>query len=201
MSKLLPIILVVLVLAGQGVIAYLFIPSAAEVAAAGGGEGHGEEAAPAEEHAEAPAEHGEEPAEEAAHGEEEAAHGGGHGEEAHGEGDAEHAADPNATTEVDLGGFKITVFQPAANTTLFVDFHLSGSVKASQASEFKKLYEANQFKFRDQVNVIIRSSGIEDFTDAGLGLLKNQILEKTNRTLGKPLLLSVAFPEFSFIEQ
>jgi hypothetical protein len=188
----------VVVLIGQGVIAFLFLPSAAEVAAvAHGGTPEGD--ADAEEHAEEPAEggHGEEAA---AHGEEDG-HGGGHGEEAHGEGDAEHAADPNATTEVDLGGFKITVFQPAANTTLFVDFHLSGTVKASQAGEFKRLYEANQFKFRDQVNVIIRSSGIEDFTDAGLGLLKNQILEKTNRTLGKPLLLSVAFPEFSFIEQ
>ena len=199
MSKLLPIILVVMVLAGQGVIAFLFLPSAAEVAAIANGEAPAEEPA-AEEHAEEPA-HGEAHAEEpAAHGEAPAEeHGGGHGG-GHGE-DAEHAHEPSETTEVDLGGFKITVFQPAANTTLFVDFHLSGTVKTTQAGEFKHLYDSNQFKFRDQVNVIIRSSGIEDFTDAGLGLLKNQILEKTNRTLGKPLLLSVAFPEFSFIEQ
>lgn len=198
MSKLLPIILVVVVLIGQGVIAFLFVPSAAEVAAAA----NGEEAAAADEHATAD-EHGEaaadahgggHEAEAAGHGD---AHGGGHG----GEAGEEHAAEPHETTEVDLGGFKITVFQPAANTTLFVDFHLSGTVKTAQAGEFKHLFEANQFKFRDQVNVIIRSSGMEDFTDAGLGLLKNQILEKTNRTLGKPLLISVAFPEFSFIEQ
>lgn len=200
MSKLLPIILVVMVLIGQGVIAYLFLPSAAEVAAVANGEGEAAatEDSPAEEEATHGDAHAEEPA---AHGEEASAeHGEGHGGE-HGEEDAEHAHEPHETTEVDLGAFKITVFQPAANTTLFVDFQLSGTVKTTQAGEFKHLYEANKFKFRDQVNVIIRSSGMEDFTDAGLGLLKNQILEKTNRTLGKPLLLSVAFPEFSFIEQ
>lgn len=190
MSKLLPIILVLVVLIGQGVIAFLFVPSAAEVAAVANGEPAAE--ATADEHA-APAEHAAAPA----HGEAHADAHGGHGDE-HGE---EHAAEPHETTEVDLGGFKITVFQPAANTTLFVDFHLSGTVKTAQAGEFKHLFDANQFKLRDQVNVIIRSSGMEDFTDAGLGLLKNQILEKTNRTLGKPLLISVAFPEFSFIEQ
>lgn len=182
MSKLLPIILVVVVLTGQGVIAYLFLPSAAEVAAIANGESV---AAPPE----------------VAHGHEaENAHGGAHGS-GHGAEDSEHAAEPSETTEVDLGAFKITVFQPAANTTLFVDFQLSGTVKTTQAAEFKHLFESNKFRFRDQVNVIIRGSGIEDFTDAGLGLLKNQILEKTNRALGKPLLLSVAFPEFSFIEQ
>ncbi len=189
MSKLLPIILVLVVLIGQGVIAYLFVPSAAEVAAVAGGEAPADAA---DEHA-APAEHAAAPAHGEAH---EEAHGG-HGD-AHGD---EHAAEPHETAEVDLGGFKITVFQPAANTTLFVDFHLSGTVKTAQAAEFKSLFDANQFKLRDQVNVIIRSSGMEDFTDAGLGLLKNQILEKTNRTLGKPMLISVAFPEFSFIEQ
>lgn len=194
MSKLLPIILVVVVLIGQGVIAFLFLPSAAEVAAIANGEAP--EAAAEEAHGDEAAEDAH-ATEEAAHGEEHGEHGGGHGEE----GDSEHAAEPHETTEVELGAFKITVFQPAANTTLFVDFQLSGTVKTTQASEFKHLYEANKFKFRDQVNVIIRSSGIEDFTDAGLGLLKNQILEKTNRALGKPLLLSVAFPEFSFIEQ
>lgn len=188
MSKLLPIILVAVVLIGQGVIAFLFVPSAAEVAAAANGD------SPTEAAGNAPADD--------AHGEKQGSgHGGGHGDAHGGTSDDERAAEPHETTEVDLGGFKITVFQPAANTTLFVDFHLSGTVKSSQAGEFKHLFDANQFKLRDQVNVIIRSSGMEDFTDAGLGLLKNQILEKTNRTLGKPLLISVAFPEFSFIEQ
>ncbi len=183
MSKLLPIILVLVVLIGQGVIAYLFVPSAAEVAAVAGGEAPADAAA--DEHG-APAEHAAAPA---------------HGEDAHGGHGDEHATEPHESTEVDLGAFKITVFQPAANSTLFVDFHLSGTVKTTQAAEFKAIFDANQFKLRDQVNVIIRGSGMEDFTDAGLGLLKNQILEKTNRTLGKPMLISVAFPEFSFIEQ
>ena len=40
-----------------------------------------------------------------------------------------------------------------------------------------------------------------DLTDAGLGLIKRKILEKTNRALGKPLLQTVVFSDFSFVEQ
>jgi hypothetical protein len=51
------------------------------------------------------------------------------------------------------------------------------------------------------VIVTLRSSELGDLTDAGLGLIKRRILEKTNRTLGKPYLRSVIFSDFSFIEQ
>ena len=42
---------------------------------------------------------------------------------------------------------------------------------------------------------------IEDLTDPGLGLLKRRILAKSNDLLGKPLLRSVVFSDFSFVEQ
>jgi len=34
-----------------------------------------------------------------------------------------------------------------------------------------------------------------------LGLIKRKILEKSNRTLGKPLLQEILIPDFSFVEQ
>ena len=40
-----------------------------------------------------------------------------------------------------------------------------------------------------------------DLTEAGLGLIKRKILEKTNRALGKPLLQEAVFSKFSFIER
>ena len=47
----------------------------------------------------------------------------------------------------------------------------------------------------------MRSAELTDLTDAGLGLLKRRIQEKSNQTLGKPLLRAVVFSDFSFIEQ
>jgi hypothetical protein len=49
--------------------------------------------------------------------------------------------------------------------------------------------------------VIVRGAEITDLTDAGLGLMKRKILDRANRTLGKPLLQTVVVSDFSFIEQ
>ena len=38
-------------------------------------------------------------------------------------------------------------------------------------------------------------------TDAGLGLIKRQLLEKTNRALGEPMLKEVLFSKFNFVER
>jgi len=103
--------------------------------------------------------------------------------------------------EVDLGEFSVTSFQPVSNTTLRIDFHLFGTVNAEDEKQFLALMEENLHRFREQVIVTVRSADITDLTDAGLGLVKRKILEKTNRTLGKPLLRVVIFSEFSFIEQ
>ena len=103
--------------------------------------------------------------------------------------------------EVDLGEFALTSFQPTSNTTLRIDFHLYGAVKQEQFEGFQVEFEEKKHRFRDQVLAIFRKSEITDLTDAGLGLIKRKILEKTNHTLGKPFLKAVIFSDFSFIEQ
>jgi flagellar basal body-associated protein FliL len=103
--------------------------------------------------------------------------------------------------EVDLGEFSVTAFQPVSNTTLRIDFHLFGTVNAEDENTFLTLMEENLHRFREQVIVTVRSADITDLTDAGLGLIKRKILEKTNKTLGQPLLRVVIFSDFSFIEQ
>ena len=103
--------------------------------------------------------------------------------------------------EVDLGEFSVTAFQPISNTTLRIDFHLFGTVGTEDEKEFLDLMDENLHRFREQVIVTVRSADITDLTDAGLGLIKRKILEKTNRTLGKPLLRVVIFSDFSFIDQ
>ncbi len=104
-------------------------------------------------------------------------------------------------TEVDLGEFTVTAFQPLTNTTTRIDFHLFGTTSAEDVAGFQKAWEENKHRLRDQVIVTLRSSEPSELTDAGLGLIKRRILEKTNRTLGKPYLRSVIFSDFSFIEQ
>lgn len=111
---------------------------------------------------------------------------------------AEQTAD---RIEVDLGRFSVTSFQPVSNTTLRIDFHLYGTIRAEDQGVFLALMEENQHRFRERIIVSVRSAEITDLTDAGLGLIKRQILEKTNQTLGKPLLRSVIFSQFAFIEQ
>ena len=96
--------------------------------------------------------------------------------------------------------FAVMSHKPASNTTLRVNFSLYGVVLEDNADEFAELLEKNQHRYRDSVGQIMRSSEVTDFTDPGLALLKRKILEKTNRIIGKPLLESVIFSDFSFIE-
>jgi hypothetical protein len=103
--------------------------------------------------------------------------------------------------EVKLGEFRVTAYQPLSNTTLRIDFMLYGTIMAKDSEEFTTLMESKERRFREQVIVTIRSADLNDLTDAGLGLIKRRILETTNKTLGKPLLQSVVFSDFSFIEQ
>jgi flagellar FliL protein len=147
----------------------------------------------------------------------------------HGNGEKEdkhaHHAKAAATREVDLGKFSVTAFQPASNTTLLIDFHLFGTVavepnaeaaaaadhgggdhghgKAEPAAddEFSRLFKKHEHRFRDQVITIIRSAELTDYADPSLGLIRRKILEKSNRSLGKPLLEEVIFSDFSLVEQ
>lgn len=110
-------------------------------------------------------------------------------------------ADLKNQTEVDLGEFTVTAFQPLSNTTMRIDFHLYGTISKDDEESFFTAWDESQHRLRDQVIVTLRGSELGDLTDAGLGLIKRRILEKTNRTLGKPYLRSVIFSNFSFIEQ
>ena len=113
--------------------------------------------------------------------------------------DHKHEGKPAA--EVDLGKYNVVVHHPASNVTLRVNFHLIGTVPAEEHHEFEELLAKNQHRLRDQAIFEIRNCQIDDLTDPGLALLKRRILAKSNDLLGKPLLHSVVFSDFSFVEQ
>lgn len=103
--------------------------------------------------------------------------------------------------EVDLGEYAVTASYPTLNTTLQVTFHLYGGISSSDQGEFVERRKENEHRFREQVLLAVRSAQVGDLTDAGLGLLKRSILEKTNKVLGRPILQAVIFSDFVLIEQ
>jgi len=103
--------------------------------------------------------------------------------------------------EVELGNYNVTRFNRTTNTTLAIDFELYGAVLAEDAAEFQHVFENNKARIREQVNLTLHGAESADLTDAGLGLIKRRILEKTNRVLGQPLLKEVLFSKFSFVER
>jgi flagellar FliL protein len=113
---------------------------------------------------------------------------------------AKDKEEPADQTEVDLGEFTVTAFQPSSNNTLRIALHLFGTVAAGEELEFANRMKENLHRFRESVIVTLRGAEVNDLTDAGLGLLKRTILEKTNAILGKPLLKLIVFSDFSFVQ-
>ena len=72
---------------------------------------------------------------------------------------------------------------------------------AADQAEFEHLFEKNKVRVREQVIMTLHAAESKDLSDAGLGLIKRQILEKTNRALGHPLLNEVLFSKFNFVER
>ena len=105
-----------------------------------------------------------------------------------------------STVEVDLGSFTITNHRLLSEATIRTDFHLYGTVAEKERVEFDELFARNEKRFRDQVITEIRICEVNDLEDPGLGLLKRRFLEKSNALLGKPLLRSVIFADYTFVE-
>jgi hypothetical protein len=103
--------------------------------------------------------------------------------------------------EVKLGSYHVVTFNTQTGTSLNIDFELYGTVLAKEEKDFHHLFQANEVRVREQILVIVRGTEVADLSDPDLGLLKRKILEKTNRTLGRPLLNEAIFSKFSFIER
>ena len=102
--------------------------------------------------------------------------------------------------EVDLKEFSVTIYQPASNSTLRIDFHLWGIVSAAEKKEFDRLFELHQSRFREQVMVVVRSAEMADLSDPSLGLIKRTILDKARHIFGQPLLQELVISDYSSLE-
>lgn len=106
-----------------------------------------------------------------------------------------------ATVEIELLTDNITRFDPETDSTLNVQFSVYGVVLAEEQAEFNKHYATNVSRIHEQIMLTLHGARTTDLSNAGLGLIKRQILEKTNRTLGRPLLREVVFTKLNFVER
>lgn len=106
-----------------------------------------------------------------------------------------------ATLEVELLTDSITRFNPETDATLNIQFSVYGVVLASEEPEFTEQFAANTSRIHEQIMLTLHGADTADLATAGLGLIKRQILEKTNRTLGRPLLREVVFTKLNFVER
>lgn len=103
--------------------------------------------------------------------------------------------------EVELGSFSLAIHQPSTNSTLNVTCRVMGTIEKTDQAEFDKLLANNANRLRERIVIEFRSADLGELTDAGLGLLKRRILEKSNQLLGKPILKSIMFPEYNYYQQ
>lgn len=103
--------------------------------------------------------------------------------------------------EIELGEYSVTVTQPNSPTAMRIDFHLVGTANEGEYADVKALFDKHVHRFRDMVISEIRHLETTDLADPELGLIKRRILEKSNALFGKPILKSVVFPDFNYIEQ
>ncbi len=115
---------------------------------------------------------------------------------------SESTLDPlEETVEVELVGDNITRFNPDSDKTLNVDFLVFGVVLATESDAFNTAFEKNKSRIREQIVMTMHAAKATDLSSPGLGLIKRQILEKTNRALGKPYINEVIFTKINFVER
>lgn len=105
------------------------------------------------------------------------------------------------TMEVELLTDNLTRFNPETNATLNVQFSIYGVVLADELADFEELFADNTNRIHEQIMLTMHGAETADLATVGLGLIKRQILEKSNRSLGRPLLREVVFTKLNFIER
>lgn len=105
------------------------------------------------------------------------------------------------TVEVQLHRANITRFDPDADKTLNVDFSVYAVVLAAELDDFTAEYDKNKSRIHEQIVMTMHGAKTSDLSSAGLGLIKRQILEKTNRSLGRPFVNEVVFTKINFVER
>ena len=126
-------------------------------------------------------------------------------ETSHDEQSEAHAEAHEKAVEVKLGEYKVTRFSPASEKshekTMNIDVEVYGIVLEEEEKDFRHEFKQNKNRIEEQIVMTMHAAEATDLAAPGLGLIKRQILEKTNRALGRPLLREVVFTRINFVER
>jgi len=110
--------------------------------------------------------------------------------------DTPPAVKPQERVEKDLGEFNL--FDSASGTSEFrISIHFYGLVNKTDVEEFEKRYKENEYRIRNAILVILRSTPSSEINDPMLGVVRNKIIVKVNEILGAPLVKGVIFTDIS----
>ena len=101
--------------------------------------------------------------------------------------------------EFDLGAYTITTKNGAS--MLHIDVSLAATLKEEDKTEFEELFEEKKKRFSQLVMFEFRSAEPVDLYANELGLIRRQILEKSNALFGKQIVRQVLVSAFSIVEQ
>jgi flagellar basal body-associated protein FliL len=103
--------------------------------------------------------------------------------------------------EFDLGAHSAPFIPTGSDRTHRVEFRLFGTLHQKNEAHLKEIYEEKFHRFRNRINLEIRSASLEELHENQLGLLQRRILATSNELLGEAILLSVGFSDYQVIEE
>lgn len=110
-------------------------------------------------------------------------------------------AESGPVLEIELGTFDVAIHDPASDSTYHVNCKVAATISEKDETEFTDLLANNENRLRERIMIEFRSASASDLNEAGLGLIKRRILEKSNALLGKPLVKKIIFPEYNYYVQ
>ncbi|HZN34008.1 MAG TPA: flagellar basal body-associated FliL family protein [Pirellulaceae bacterium] len=105
--------------------------------------------------------------------------------------------DPRNHVETDLGRFRITHPLAAGEGQMHVQFQLVAILPQARQERLAELLPPVEKRVRDAVISLVQRSETEYLTDPGLEYFKAEVVRAINRVLQEPLVVDVAFSDFS----
>ncbi len=105
--------------------------------------------------------------------------------------------DPRNFVESDLGRFRVTHPLGGDNGQMHVQFHLIAILPQARKDRLAQVLPHVESRVRDAIISLVQRTETEYLTDPSLEYFKSEVVTTINRVLQEPLLVDVAFSDFS----
>jgi len=105
--------------------------------------------------------------------------------------------DPRNYVETDLGRFRVTHPLGSDQGQMHVQFQLVAILPQARLERLNTVLPHYERRFRDAIISLVQRTETEYLTDPGLEYFKTEVVSTINRVLQEPLVVDVAFSDFS----